>query len=375
MLSADQVAPLPDGAGLLHIGPPKTGTTALQAALHAARADLLAHGVAYVSRTSNPFDTARWVAGWDGAGEAATYRRRWERIARDFRSSDARHAVLSSEGFANAGPDRVPDVHEALGPDTFVLVTLRPTTALLPSAWQQDTRQGNPLGLEDWVRAAFDPDAEPRYLRPLDPAHLLRTWGPVFGEDRMIFLAPDPHERTSVLRAVEALLGLPEMLTLQPERNASLGYAEVEMLRHLYAAVAEHDDAARWWKAMRRTSRNLDRTPLPAAGRQRIVLPRWAADAARRHDEQAYAAIEASGARIVGDLRRLVETGGEEPETVEEPGQIDVATAGVIAEVVARTAVEVLGPEAGGGRRTGLDEHSARELLRALAGRVRRRRG
>ena len=41
------VEALPDGAVLLHIGPYKTGTTAIQVSLHQHRADLAAHGVLY----------------------------------------------------------------------------------------------------------------------------------------------------------------------------------------------------------------------------------------------------------------------------------------------------------------------------------------
>ena len=49
-----QPSALPDGSRLLHIGLPKTGTTALQASFHAARAELDKRGVSYVSRGANP---------------------------------------------------------------------------------------------------------------------------------------------------------------------------------------------------------------------------------------------------------------------------------------------------------------------------------
>jgi hypothetical protein len=45
VVRADGVPSLPDGALLLHIGPHKTGTTAIQAALANGRPQLLRHGV------------------------------------------------------------------------------------------------------------------------------------------------------------------------------------------------------------------------------------------------------------------------------------------------------------------------------------------
>src|SRR5207249_2973145 len=42
---------LPEGTRLVHIGPPKTGTTAVQGAFHARRREVLAQGVRYAGRS------------------------------------------------------------------------------------------------------------------------------------------------------------------------------------------------------------------------------------------------------------------------------------------------------------------------------------
>ena len=55
--------PLPDGTRLLHIGPHKTGTTALQAALWQARASMLDQGVRHAGRFRNPVSAVRAVTG------------------------------------------------------------------------------------------------------------------------------------------------------------------------------------------------------------------------------------------------------------------------------------------------------------------------
>ena len=54
---------LPEGTRLVHIGPHKTGTTSLQAALYAARPALLEQGVRHVGKTRNPASAVRAVTG------------------------------------------------------------------------------------------------------------------------------------------------------------------------------------------------------------------------------------------------------------------------------------------------------------------------
>ena len=53
--------PVPPGSLLLHIGPQKTGSTAIQHSMHEARARLAAHGVRYLG--DRPVEKeAGWVA-------------------------------------------------------------------------------------------------------------------------------------------------------------------------------------------------------------------------------------------------------------------------------------------------------------------------
>jgi hypothetical protein len=53
-LSPNAGASLPEGARLVHVGPHKTGTTAVQNALWNARPQLLEQGVRHVGRSRNP---------------------------------------------------------------------------------------------------------------------------------------------------------------------------------------------------------------------------------------------------------------------------------------------------------------------------------
>ncbi|GAA1539738.1 hypothetical protein GCM10009788_48220 [Nocardioides humi] len=361
MRRVDRPTPLPDGAKLLHIGPPKTGTSALQAAFHAARESLEAQGVHYVSRSANPLGLARSVALGRLASAPPRYQRRWDQVSRAFRSSPARHAILSSEGFCAASAETAADIATALGPDVHVLITLRPMTGLLPSIWQQITREGNTDGYLSWLEDVL-PATGPGHamMRDFDPAHLLSVWGSAFGEDRVIFLCGDPRDRTAHLDATSELLGAPGALTLQPVRNASPSFAEIEVLRHANlarAAAGAVASAGPWQKVMRKAGRELGDHPTTSGG-ERVRLPRWAVERSNERTRRAVAALAASDALVVGDPEHLLADPQRYDAAVAVPTHVSVAVAGHVADVVARQAVAEFG-EPAARRIRGLESRAA----------------
>lgn len=346
MRRVSRPAQLPDGARLLHIGLPKTGTSALQAALDLARDELAERGVEHVTQTSNPMGLARHLTGRSRqAGHASTYERRWKRIADEFRHSPARHVVMSSEGFCAASPEQVEEIAEALGPDTHILITLRSVPQLLSSLWQQRVRVGSGEAFPDWLDRALasnlDEDDNP--LRRIDPEYLLNTWGRQFGTDQMIFVCPDPRDRRANLRAVEDLLGVEDQLVMPPVQNASSPLAEVEMFRHVDLVRADEEHADTWRRAMRHTARAMADAPPAGVGQARVVVPRWVAERANHQVARARAAIADSDALVVGDLAHLEGDLENYPLEVEIPDQVSVASAGWYAGALARSAVAEFG--------------------------------
>ena len=77
---------LPEGSVLLHIGPHKTGTTAIQGALAAARAELAEHGVTYPGHAGAHHAEARALrrhpAGWVNDTEPLPDQKVWRKFTR-----------------------------------------------------------------------------------------------------------------------------------------------------------------------------------------------------------------------------------------------------------------------------------------------------
>jgi len=386
---AEIASPLPDGSGLIHIGMPKTGTTALQAALHDARGPLEELGVRNVGRGRHEMKTALTAAGTLAPYWEDRWQDRWRDLARDFRTSTARCTIWSSETLTQATPERIRHIADQLGPDVNVVLTLRPLAPLLGSQWQEVLRRRGTDSLEDWLKRHFDSvsadgTVHTSWTRVMPALHrfslrrIVEEWGGVFGEERLTFVVADPHDRLTNLRAFEGLMGVPEgTLRLQDLDNASLPYPEAEMLRHFNIAYTERGgDHPTWMFTVGQSGKEGLRqlTDLPSYP---IRTPRWAARRANEYTENWIAAVEGSRATVVGDLQHLLVDPDDFPEDGTPPDTVSVASAGRIADIFYESGLEYQASSthqtSSTEERPGLDRYSGRMLLGEVGRRVRRR--
>lgn len=344
---------------LLHIGVPKTGTTAVQAAL----SDLLATGLTAVPENGSsrlympgtPAEQGRAALSVLGQSpswrpeEAVASPRHWPRLVERVHAAqthgDDGTVIVSSEFLCEAGPEVIERIASDLGrEDLRVVVTLRPLGAILPSAWQQYLKSGHQLPYERWLRAVLaDPpkrSVTPSFWRRHDHGAVLERWAAGVGPDRLTVVVLDDSDRTLLLRAFDELLGLP-VGTLREGttdgRNRSLTAAEAELFRRLNVALRRNrvhwDDYAhlvRYGAILRTVQRHR-----PAPGAARTVTPPWALE--RAHElATGYAgriqALQGQGLEVVGKLETLT--------TV--PAAPAAGIAAEIGEVPVEVAVEAL---------------------------------
>ncbi len=212
---------------LLHIGTPKTGSTAIQSALNANWAALAEGGILYpkslqwhaanhinlywLSLRSDQLGRGSLVA---NLSDARAFQARQRHIKDKFRQELDRtkpdRLVLSSEHLSMHlyDHDRVQSlkaVLDEIGADTTVLVYLREQVDLLPSFYGEEIKAGlkqrlqfqsPPEGLTFWDAAMQRRGCAMRkdpnltfYIDPcpqwMDYDQLLRLWSSVFGEERM----------------------------------------------------------------------------------------------------------------------------------------------------------------------------------------------
>ncbi len=304
---------LPVGTRLVHIGPPKTGTTSLQSAFHACRRDAATQGVHYAGPRSSPMGAARSVAGLvNPATGRPSPPQAWQDLVGEVRRASEPRTLISSEYLSRAGEDAIRTVVADLGADrVHIVATLRPLAKIMPSQWQQGVRNGATASYDAWLRAIFDKPsskaAQSFWLRHRHDA-LIARWAAVAGPERVTVVILDDEDQAMVLRVFERLLGLTDG-TLTADRdlsNRSLNLAEIEFLRGFNARFsAARLPRSLYHQVVTRGAAFHMRARTPGPDEPRIVTPAWALERALATADEMVTALTGSGVRIVGDPSRL----------------------------------------------------------------------
>ncbi len=364
---------LPSGTRIVHIGPHKTGTSGLQAALFVARARLEQQGVYYASEGRHAMTAV--LAGMNLPNAWADDREppprwKWERLLRKIRDSKAERVVISSEFFSDGRPDAIRRVIDELDPArVHVVVTLRPLAKIIPSQWQQWVQNQVTTPLDGWVRDLIEkPDGPPgaTFWRRHRHDQLIRTWAEVVGTDKVTAVALDDGDHEMVLRVFERLTGLRDG-TLEPVSsfaNRSMTLPEIEVIRAFNKAYrAESLSRKVYTRVVRFGATALMESREPSPDEPKIELPAWSLEPIAEIQRDVIDGIRGSGVRVVGDLDGLdylpparVDVGG--PVTVSPEVAATAAMGVLIASGLARGTARTLEIE-------GVDEEIAGPPVKA----------
>jgi hypothetical protein len=315
--------PLPSGTRLLHIGPHKTGTTALQVALARARSELESQGVRYLwggVRQTNANLAAQAIARKPSrkfSEETAVPLWHWENLLEKVRASEGFRIMVSGEEFCNVSDATISNVVQAFGHErTQILVTLRPLEKILASQWQQYIQFGAVTeSFEAWLEQALAPTVTDRLIQEFWVRHrhdqLIARWGRAVGTENVICLALDPQDHGLLFRSVEELLGLRESTLVDDGRliNRSITAPEAEAIRSMYGKLQDlgQGELSRHIRYMISPSELIKRSRVPI-GEAKIELPKWAVERAREISAEMAQNITRSGARMIGNINNLTPT-------------------------------------------------------------------
>ena len=309
-------SPIPEGARLVHIGPHKTGSTAIQVALHSARDRLGEHGVAYVTLGGYRARKAGWALGLRGrpSGTPAPPTRLWEGFAAGVAAADAPRVCVSNEDFGRATKAQAARVVDDLGGErVHVVSVVRRLDRYLPSQWQERVKAGEERTYDEWLRVVLDTDdAEPDWDRrnvwfSHDVRALVERWLKVIEPDRYTVVISDEADHAVLPRTFEAMLGLPEGFVVpDPSRsNRGLSWAETELIRSVNQLLEDRGVPRPRRRRLLQTAvlREMQARPTPA-GPSSPPLPDWAADRLRELSDRRIedlGSLGERGVRLVGD--------------------------------------------------------------------------
>jgi hypothetical protein len=328
---------LPPGAVLLHVGPYKTGTTALQASFEQHRDELLDRGVRYPGTQRRHARPVFALLGHALPGMPDVPEHEWTDLVDDVRRAADVRVVLSSEDFATLAPHQAARAVADLGPErVHVLMVARNLTALLPSAWQERVKSVNEVsGYDEFLTEvlAEEPDGPSAavFWRHHSLAALIRLWTDVLPPERVTVVVADESDRGQLRRVSEQLLGLPEqLLTDGPAGNPSLSWNRAELYRALNRAASGHGwDARRYRRLVYRGLLGGLAAAEPAAGESAIPpVPAWAAARVAQLSEQRVHEVADSGVRVVGDVSALLAPVADVvPAELDAPGSVPIEAA------------------------------------------------
>ena len=300
---------LPEGSLLLHIGPPKTGSSAIQRVMHESRPLLAEHGVLYPGTSLRDREASWAVLGATPAvGRAPARLERWQHLVDEVRGTDLPRVFLSHENFARADEAAVGRILEGLGRErTHVVYVARRLDRLLPSHWHERVKAWETMSYEEYLHEMLaeerGPLAEHIWGRH-DIDRVLRHWASAVGPDRFTIVVSDEQDRSLIPRTFEAMLGLPAGLLDPPTEgsNASLSYTDTEVLRALnHRARAEGWTPQEYWHVVQKGVVRRLRERSPGDGSRIEGLPPWAAERVMHLAERQIEQIRGSDVRVIGD--------------------------------------------------------------------------
>ncbi len=380
-MAADQQMQLRVGTRLLHIGPHKTGSTAVQGAFHLARERLAGRGVVYPGQGRQPLWPILAVTGQPALrGEPSPKMAYWDRLVRDIQAAGHQHVFLSSEFFAEADDEAVRRIVEDLGgSDVHVVVTLRSLTRILPSQWQQYLQNGYHFPYLEWLDGILSRPPQtptPGFWRRHRHDALVARWASVVGVQNLTVVVVDESDPLMLLRTFELMLGLPDgFLALEDGRtNRSLTVAEAELVRQLNEEFSSRPWPDRSYARFVRYGavERMKTARQPAPDEPRITTPAWALARAAEISAEMAENVIALGVNIVGDIstlgQSLADMSAREPDP--RPAKplipVDAAALAVLGACIA-------GGAAGQTTEETVRDVDSRSLARVLAQRSRRR--
>jgi hypothetical protein len=247
------------GKLFIHIGGPKTATTAIQTALAENRDVLRRNAILYPGTEINQQFAMYPLSQIDGYENfASSDPEPWKQIVEEVNNWDG-DAILSGEALFLAPSEVVAEIIGSFNKSNVeILITARTAYEIVISHWQESVKAGDTISLHQFAHeVALGPKQATwksmTFWAIAFCSGPIQSWGSIAGIDNVIVQVVDTTKRDETLRLFEQIVGIPLGLlgiSLNNPVNRSLTYPETELIRacneillsgaasnHLYSTV------------------------------------------------------------------------------------------------------------------------------------------
>lgn len=323
---------------VIHPGFHKSGTTALQEALHVKRNELPEFGLLYPFPRHKAHHRLAWslsgkVWGWRNRGGSGESPRLWQRSVRAVNRDKSKTILVSSEFFSELNEEKIGKIKTDIkNREINVLFTLRPLAKLLSSSYQQYLKYGLTAEYEEWLHSILDKPGEsklsPTFWRRHFHSEVVNRWANILGADKVTVLIVDESRPEFLFSEANRYLALPPgTLSVQESGlNRSMTTEEIALLLEVNRKFPKE----RTWDEYQAFIRNgyireITDHSIAAPGKEKLLTPKWAVDMANTLGAASKQKLISSGVTIIGDINSLdsaeVPTGSSTQPTV-----IDIKT-------------------------------------------------
>ena len=260
--------------------------------------------------------------------------------------SSKQDVVISSEFLSELTPDKIQKLLSSIGDkDLRVIFTVRPVAKILPSAYQQEVKNGSKLSYDRWLKRVLEPGKENRNKTRFWTRHShhieIAKWAGVVGKERVTVIISDESRPEFLTESFFKLIGADTSNFRESKKdvvNRSMDVAEIELLRRLNEKFDRNLGWDEYVASIRSTIvKTWTQSPASESSPGRLANPEIFKDRINQKVQEVTQGIKNLGVEIIGDVGSLSDAKFGSNSI---PNQIDIDD--LVDPILARTRESVL---------------------------------
>lgn len=315
------------GELIIHVGGPKTGTTAIQIALSENRQALRLLGILYPGdrwHHHNALYPIRKIVGFESFADDDA--EAWKILCAEIQKWQD-NVVISSEVLMFMPLEVINEIINDFGRRRVkILITARSTYELVISQWQESIKAGDVISLgefsEDLIAGPTESKSSSHsFWQIANYSNPIKRWATKVGIENVIVQCVDVANGDATLRNFENISSIPSGslgATNADYNNRSLSYSEAELIRMCNSLLLDGKNPNHLYNTIKPSVINEIVLRSAPVDDPKIELPTYYYESISPYVDAEVERIVNSGARIEGDpslLTRVPQTTGDSRST------------------------------------------------------------